>query len=748
MKPIAWMGAGVVAGVALAGWALPLAWLWGSLAVFTASLPRLGGIRAPLVGLWIGLFAVAIQPAGPTLTGWTHVSGQVVGAPVGPVAAVRVDQVARAGGPQRHEQGRVWVQFASRPPPPGSQVLIWGRAGPAPRQALPGAPDPVRHNRRARTHTLIIAEQSAVVSPRHPHPRALPDAPLLTALASGDRSGVSRNTTRLLRRTGTAHVLAISGFHVGLVGALAGGLLLLALRTVSLVRPAGVSVAPAYILGAAVAALYAWSAGAPTSAVRAAGLLTILALSRTTGRSPPLIQVLAAVGGAQAIWDPACVGTASFQLSYGAVLGLICVSPALLERLPTDGSPITTTLAGSLAATLGATIGTLGPAAWWFQSLPLLSPLANLVALPLTALILVPCALLSTWAPEPLSDLALAVGKLGVRALLGALGVLDGPVLHPAVGPVGALVLASLPLVWRSRPLVLATLLAVFWPRELPRNRLTVLDVGQGDSHVVDNVDGSTWLIDTGPRRTDVLHYLRRTGRTHLDVVIATHNHPDHIAGLGPLVNHLTIGELWVADTVGIEALLQLAHARGAVIRVRPGLDPMRPLTRNHNDASVVVPVLNTVLMTGDAETATEARLQDVVPVLDVLKLGHHGSRTSSTEALLDAVDPLLALVSAGRNNRYGHPHPEVLQRLSDRSIPVFSTSSHGTLQLDIAGDWLTLSAHHAGQWTTLSAWPRSQARAVRARATPSPRSRETAQTHLGTGSALGRGPTPKSSPE
>ncbi len=748
MKQVAWVGAGVVGGVAVAGWTLPLPWLWASLALFVACLPLLGAFRAPTVGLLLGLLAVAIQPAGPVLSGWTHMRGVVVGASVGTVASVRVDSVAQAGGPARSEQGRVWVRFDGRPPPPGSEVMVWGHAGPARRQALPGAPDPVRNNRRARIHTLIKAEQSAVLTPRRQRPRALPQAPLLTALATGDRSGIPRDTTRLLRRTGTAHVLAISGFHVGLVGALMGGMVLLLLRAISLMRPRGVSVAPAYLIGAGMAVLYAWTAGAPTSAVRAAGLLVLLAASRTTGRSPPLLHILAVVGGIQAAWDPACVGTASFQLSYGAVLGLVCVSPVLMSYLPKSSPAVIKAIAGSLSATVGATVGTLGPAAWWFQSLPLLSPLANLVALPLTAVILVPCALVATWAPEPLGDVALLLGQLGVSVLMGLLRLLEGPVVHPAVGPVGALVLATVPLVWRYKPLVLALHLAVFWPREPPRNRLTVLDVGQGDSLVVDQPDGTTWLVDTGPRRSDVLHYLRRTGRTELDVVIATHNHPDHIAGLGAIVHHLTIRELWVADTTGIENLLQLAHARGIVVRIRPGLDPERPLTRNHNDASIVIPVLNTVLLTGDAERETEARLIKDLPVFDVLKLGHHGSRTSSTEDFLDAVDPLLAVVSAGRNNRYGHPHPEVLERLNAREVPVFSTSEYGTLQLDIAGDWLHLSAHHAGQWKPLSRLPRSQVRAGRARSSPRQPQPMTAPLLPATTSTTAQGRLPRNSHE
>lgn len=725
MSPLAWLAAGVVAGVGLSAWALPLAPLWAAMALWTASLPAPRRRQFALVGVLLGLFAVAAQPPGPVLTGPLHLRGVVCGASRGAFAPVCVRGWSRAGGPLHPTAGRVEVRFRDRPPALGAEVLVWGRAEALPRRALPGAPDPLRDARRGRVHTLVKARRVAVLGRRTPatvQPTTSQHAGLLTALATGDRRGIDVRTRGLLRRTGTAHVLAISGFHVGLVGSLGGGLALTLLRLVAVWRPRGVPTTPAFAVAALCAGVYAVSAGAPVSAVRAAGLLLLLSLARMAGRSVSVLDLLAVVAAVQVCADPPCLGTPSFQLSYGAVLGLCLVTPRLAARVPERTPWLLRAPLLSLCATAGATVGTLGPAAWWLQSLPVASPLANLVALPVVACLLVPAALLWTWAPAPLDGWALWLGELGGDVLLAVLSPLDGPVLHPAVGPAGALALAALPVVWRYRGLTLALLVGVFLPRPLPSSRLTLLDIGQGDALVVDHPDGQTWLVDGGPRRREVLHYLRRTGRTHLDVVVATHNHPDHIEGLGPVLRELSVDELWIGDTAGIEPLLALATARGTRVRYRPGLAPRRSAEAEANDLSVVLPVLDAALLTGDAEwAAEEALLTQSAGSLrsEVLKLGHHGSRTSTSDALLDAVDPRLALVSCGRDNTYGHPHAVVTDRLAARDIPVFSTAEHGTLALDVLPDGLRLSAHHHGRWTPLWSGPRRDATAAPSPAPP-----------------------------
>src|SRR5690606_31903256 len=171
-------------------------------------------------------------------------------------------------------------RFPERPPPPGALVLLFGHAdapgGPFP--VLPGAPDPVRSARLARIRTELAVRRWQVVGPAPEARPARDRTGVLTAVAHGDRSGVAPATLQLLRATGTAHLLAISGFHVGVVAGGVGGAAVWLVRWAAVLRPAGLPAWPALAVGVGAAVLYAWGAGAPVSAQRAAGLLALAAV--------------------------------------------------------------------------------------------------------------------------------------------------------------------------------------------------------------------------------------------------------------------------------------------------------------------------------------------------------------------------------------------------------------------------------------------------------------------------------------
>jgi len=521
---------------------------------------------------------------------------------------------------------------------------------------------------------------------------------MLAALALGDRSRVDPRTVQLLRATGTSHLLAISGFHVSVVAMLAvhaGGWVR---RAGGLWRPGGLR-SWEWLGGVALAFAYTLAADAPISAQRASGLLALGAVGRWFGRRAEVEPLLGVVAVGVLLVDPGAVDSPSFQLSFGAILGLIRVAGPLQAALPQGR--IVGWLSGGVAATVGATVGTLPSAAWWFQELAPLSPLANLFALPLTSIVLVPAAAVASFGPEPLAGWADAVGTLGARVLIAGLSPLAVDPWRPAVGPAGALLLV-VALGRAHRPPRAALLaLVAFGLRPLPRTEtITFLAVGQGDATLVERADGRRELIDGGPKVQAVAAYLRRRGLRRIDVVVATHNQADHVAGLVGVVGTLRVGRLEVSDHEALGGLKAAAERRGVPIEAAMGLHPAPSFVGSPNDRSVVRAVWP-ALLTGDIEAAGEAAVAARVGRYPVLKVPHHGSTTSSSPALLDAVQPSLAIVSVGPDNRWGHPREEVLTRYAERGARVLRTDQHGTVELRRGA----LRGHLPGRgWASLGA--------------------------------------------
>ena len=235
------------------------------------------------------------------------------------------------------------------------------------------------------------------------------------------------------------------------------------------------------------------------------------------------------------------------------------------------------------------------------------------------------------------------------------------------------------------------------------------LDVGQGDSILIWSRDNAV-LIDGGEfaRRDTVLRYLRQAGITRLCYVIATHPHSDHIGGLIGVLSRVEVGQVLMPDVVHTTTTFEnflavIGNNQIPTAAPEPGqrftagiidftvLAPL-PGHRNLNDASIVVRLQHgdtSFMFTGDMEAAGERALVASGQYLrsDVLKIGHHGSRTSTSEAFLDAVGPMAAVIQVGGNNRFGHPHPYVMERLYERGIGVFRTDLMGTVFMASDGE-------------------------------------------------------------
>lgn len=543
---------------------------------------------------------------------------------------------------------------------------------------------------------------------------------LVRALLLGDPSTVPDRVVRGLRRLGLGHLLAVSGLHVGLA---AGAVLVAASPLPRRAR---------LLLAVGAVGTYLLVVGPRPSLVRASVMAVLAVVALLAGRPPSAVNALGLAASAIAWIRPASVSELGFQLSVGATAGLLLLGPVLSsawapnahrDRAPArsgKGTQVTAWLRDSLAVSAGAQLGTLP---WALPAFCLLSPAApvlNLVAVPWAGCLLVAAGL---WTGLALVSPALAGGALPVVDLLAApFGwVADVPAspwlalpLAPDLLAASFLAAALFGALLRPRaglPLALAGLIwtAAASERTARAVEAVMIDVGQGDAVLLQDggesllVDGGGWPAgDLGGRV--LLPALARRGVRRLDAVLLTHADRDHCGGLLQLGSYLDLGEVLTGPGPPgsscdreLRSLPGVDHrtlAAGAALEVGRWrlrvLHPERSSGGGHrggdNDASVVVAAEafgRRLLLTGDAEDRAERALvaRWETPLrARLLKVAHHGSRTSTTEPFLDAVRPALALVSAGARNPYGHPAPEVLERLARHGARVLRTDRDGMI--------------------------------------------------------------------
>lgn len=559
------------------------------------------------------------------------------------------------------------------------------------------------------------------------------------ALVLGDASRLPPALVRSLRRWGVGHLLAVSGLHVAAVAALA--LVLLAWL------PRG----PRLVLALVPVALYLLLVGPRPSILRAALMALAMVAALVLRRPPVAANALACFVLAVVATAPALIFELSFQLTVSATGALILLAPALARRW----TRLPAFLAQPLAATVAAQIATLPFALPVFHLWAPAAPLANLLVVPWAGGLLVLCL---GWVLLALASPELAGGLLPV---LDAWSVparwLEAMPPHPlwlqasAVGPWGALALSGvlLAVAWwprRSMPVAafagVALLVAGVWNpfsnTAVSEPQALMLDVGQGEALVLRDgrkavlVDGGGWRSGGLGQRV-LLPALVGKGIRKLDAVVLTHDDRDHCGGLQEIVDYLPVAELW-ADRRWLgrpcaDALAQRAPLRPlAVGEVRQlgrwrlevlasGLGEAAEALEGNDDSLVLratvparfggwqesaAPEERCLLLTGDIEAPAERRLLAEDPEAlrcDLLKIAHHGSKTSTIEAFLRAVAPRRAWISAGRGNSYGHPAHPTLHRLRRHRIQILRTDLHGQVQLHLppAGGWWVETATAPG---------------------------------------------------
>jgi competence protein ComEC len=564
-------------------------------------------------------------------------------------------------------------------------------------------------------------------------------APMARALVLGEED-LAVDDEKAFRKSGLAHLLAVSGMHLVLV--VMG--LVAAIRAVILRIPAIADrwevgrIASA--IGIPIAWLYADLAGASGSAIRAAWMCTVVLLARALGRRPHAARALGLSLLAMAAVDPLVAFDVSFVLSALATAGLLVLSPAIERWLRDRKTPVI--VAKPIATTAAATIACAPVIATIAPDLPLGGLLANVIAVPLGEAAALPLCLLhgllEAW---PSAERGCAVAASGalvlVRLVARGFAWTAIPVPQPTNAQLAVLAATAaaatlLPMRWPAHrltdlflrrvsqraALLVGALVVValeMRARAVPHGvlRATFIDVGQGDAALIDLPNGEAMLIDGGGLvgspidvgERAVAPVLAARRRTRLAAVILSHPHPDHFLGLVTTLGRVRASELWDtgegAESPAYAAVKRSvqrirgppelcgAHAiGGAIVEVLapcPGPTP----DADTNDNSFVIRVrygARAFLFVGDAERAEEATLRTVDVRADVLKVGHHGSRTSSSPAFLARVHPAIGVISCGIRNRFGHPHPTTLEHLSEAGIRTYRTDRNGSVIVSTDG--------------------------------------------------------------
>jgi competence protein ComEC len=713
------LGLGVVLGAFLWPWLEPGAvvlsvGLWAmALLCICAPSARTAVLSWAAGGLLLGALAVALQlgPIPPDLQ--ARIQGEVV---------ARQGHWVRV----RTALGQARLRLGSAPPQVGTQLALWTRPSPPP-VVLPGARDPGPNDRRRRLVGLRVREW-VVLGGDGGQPagqwHTVPNGGVLRALATGDRSEIPQSTQDLMRQTGTIHLMAISGLHVGLVSLGMAGLVGLLTRPLVLL---GWAWAPRWLSMTAAAATawgYGSAVGWPASAQRAGWVAAAALLARALGRPADAWNFLGLAAIAVVLTDPGQVGELGFQLSFGAVVGILLWAPKLIALGGDAPGRVLGWLLAGLGATMGAMIGTLPVLAWDFQHLAPVGMVANLIATPLIGTVSVPAALIAAHGPSWAIGPALALGSAATELALRLLDHLAISPQTPAVGPLAALGLAGVVLLARRPLWALVLAVACLIPAAPPQGLVVSFPaIGQGSSALIEWPDGRRWLIDGGPPSVRLLRWLRRRGIRHLDKVILSHAHPDHLGGLGPVLRALEVDTLWAPERPAQDGgaffrLWRDAAQRGVDLRVAgdPGLRFVHPppdweprARRRLNERSLVLRITHgahSFLFTGDIEAEAEARLAGKLQKTTVVQVPHHGSRTSSSPALVDALDPQWAVIPVGAGNRFGHPAPEVIARWGPAHT--LRTDTDGTIRFRSDGHRMVVE-----HWLPKRGWRQVQREAT-----------------------------------
>lgn len=533
---------------------------------------------------------------------------------------------------------------------------------------------------------------------------------VLQGLAIGDTREMTSEQWEVFAKTGTIHLMAISGLHITMLAALAawlGGCVI----QVRGAQARGWSVVEGQVIAGGVAALgYALLAGLSLPTQRTLVMLSLYFLSRWCRRDLPIGHALGLAVTALLVVDPFAPLSVGAWLSFGAVAVIVISMSGRLRRENTVRSFTRVQLAlsiGLVPVLLGA-----------FGSLSMISPFANAIAVPLFTGIIVPCVLVGALgaAIHPaLGTVPLKLAAWMLEALWRALDVLAElplAMMHfpePSLIAFAALLIGAalfvLPGWWPTKLLGMLLCVIPLMARvpgpAIGEFRISVLDVGQGLAVVV-RTHSHVALFDAGPAFQSgrdaadfaVLPYLRTRGVRTLDALIVSHADMDHRGGLETVMSELRVKELYVGPSMkAFDARICARGERWTWDEVTfEFLHPAQDFSDSDNETSCVLRVeskFGAALLTGDIEARGEqALIDDDLKPAEIVVVPHHGSRTSSSEAFVEASGAQVAIFSAGYRNRWGMPKTQIVERWRQSGARVLSTSHSGAIEIEVGASF------------------------------------------------------------
>jgi competence protein ComEC len=531
--------------------------------------------------------------------------------------------------------------------------------------------DPQRWNRALTARIEPLAND-------HPTEVALIDA---LALGRGER--LSDDVRTSFRRGGTYHLLVFSGLQIALAAATLAWLLrwLHAPRASDWLLFVFAILAPLFI-------------GPTASVSRASIAIALYAISRIAKRPTSLENLWCVAALVRLVIAPADIADCAFHLTYagaGALLFIARRRPWWIAPLAAELVIVPLTLFHFHQYAIGGTVMTL-----------VMTPLIFAMLIASAVVFVFPSAIVAI---TILHRICTFLNDVGAHAS----GFYSAPPASVLIcGGVAAVAVIAF-MRKRALALVVIALLCVstvLKPIHRRDTEITALDVGQGDSIVV-RADDKVLLVDGGPKPDGLVPLLVDRGIHRIDVIALSHAHPDHCGGLPEVIENLQVGVVWITprrfrDECAQRMLDACIRTSTPVHIVRDGerlaLGPIHATAMTQemtfrrspeNNSSLVLRVQlqsRRVLLTGDIEREAESALLDRMKQCDILKIAHHGSRSSSTAAFLDAARPRIALISCGRHNLFGHPHPTVIDTLRGRGVHIWRTDRDGSITVAIEG--------------------------------------------------------------